>query len=307
MVEDYITYVCVSSPNLDKLKRHLNCVFAYVDRCVVVIGNRDEEAEKFLKSITNLTLVHRVWDDSFRAQYQAALDQISGGWMLWLDDNEVPSKMLLDNLRNIIETSQGATRFDTVAFRSCDIRDGGEEEPSGYRRELLTAWNPALRFKIDLHQSMGGKRRGVSSDLIYYNYSTEESSVQGSCRNFFISGVWADGEESFAYWQTQTGQDPRLDPQNHVGSNGIAVPLFEGFKIDAWHEMKDILNRKHPQVVVFKDLDNLIKSGDICQEFKDWASQHNEFNDQRSHLSELHSFDKYIKQHIPSGGIHGNS
>ncbi len=298
MVEDYITYVCVSSPSLDKLKRHLDLIFAYVDRCVVVIGSRDEEAEKFLKSITDLTLVYRPWDDSFRAQYQAALDQISGGWMLWLDDNEVPSKILLDSLRGIVEASQGATRFDTVAFRSCDIRDGEEEEPSGYRREILTAWGPSLKFDINLHQAMVGKKRGVSSDLIYYNYSTEKSSIRGACRNFFIGGVWADGEESFAYWQDKTGQDPRLDPQGRAGSNGIAIPLLDGFKIDAWHAMKEIINRNHPQVLVFKDLDNLIKSGEICQEFKDWAEMHNQHNDQRPHIGELHSFYNYIVSFI---------
>ncbi|KKM71338.1 hypothetical protein LCGC14_1431620 [marine sediment metagenome] len=298
MVEDYLTYVCVSTPNLDKLKRHFELIHPYVDGSVIVLGQRDLETENFLNTMSGVTIVHRPWDDSFRAQYQVGLDRISGGWMLWLDDDEVPSQEMLEGLRPIIGQSQGASRFDTVGFRCCDVWDGQVGEPSGYHRELLTAWNPSLRFEVDLHQALLGKMRGVSSDLVYYHHKSTEGSLRGSCRNFFTAGAWADGAESFLYWYGRTGQDPRLNPGGPLtpASEGIEFPLKDGFRIDSWYEMKEILERNHPEVKGFRDLDALIQNGTVCQEFRDWAERHNEHNDKRPHIGEMYGFDKYIKK-----------
>ena len=80
---NYITYVCVSTPNLDKLKKNFDLILPHVDRVVIVIGRRDEEAEQYLAQYDNVTTVYRPWSDSFRDQYQAGLDVIKGGWMLW--------------------------------------------------------------------------------------------------------------------------------------------------------------------------------------------------------------------------------
>lgn len=296
MVEDFITYVCVSTPNLEKLKRNLDLIAPFVDRSVIVIGKRDTEAESYLKSVPNLTLVYRPWDDSFRAQYQSGLDQIDKGWMLWLDDDEVPSKEMLSALRPIITESCGATKFDTVAFRCCDVWDGEVGQPGDYYREILTAWNPNLHFEIDLHQAMVGKMRGARAALVYYHYKNSGSGLRGSCRNFFIAGVWADGADSFPYWYEKTGQDPRFHPGGPLVPNsaGCAFPLRDGFRIDAWHEMKDILKEHHPEVQNYADLDVLIRNNTVCKEFKDWAFRHNEVNDTRPHVGEMHAFDKYI-------------
>jgi glycosyltransferase involved in cell wall biosynthesis len=291
--QDYLTYVCVSTPHLDKLKRNLPLIMPYVDRALIVIGFRDEEAEAYLQTIPNLEIVYRPWDDSFRAQYQAGLDAITGGWMLWLDDDEVPSEEMLQSLRPIIQQSEYASKFDTVAFRCVDCWDGNTGQPSDYYREMLTAWNNQLRFEIDLHQAMVGKRGGVRCNAVYYHHKTQSGSLRGSCRNFFAGGVWADHKESFEYWFKETGQDPRWHPGGPL--NLTFYPLKDGFKIDSWHEMLDILQRNHPEVKKYHDLDPLLKSGQVCQEFKDWAEQHSEDNDKRPHLHEIHKFDQYLK------------
>ena len=157
LVQDYITYVCVTVPHLDKIKRNLDLILPYVDRAVIVIGRRDKEAEEFLSKFDNIQVVYRPWTDSFRDQYQAGLDVVEGGWMLWLDDDEVPSKDMLNSLRSIVARSQKATAFDTVSFRCCDAWDGNIGEPSDYYREMFIAWNNQLRFEINLHQSLVGQ------------------------------------------------------------------------------------------------------------------------------------------------------
>lgn len=295
--QDYITYVCVSTPSLSKLRRNFDIILPFVDRVLIVIGQRDEDAEAFLKSFDNVTIVFRPWDDSFRDQYQAGLNAIEGGWMLWLDDDEVPSVEMLNSLRPIIEQSKKASLFDTVAFKCCDVWDDNVGEPSDYYREMLMAWNNQMRFEINLHQALVGKRKGVRANALYYHYKDQIGGMRGGCRDFFTAGVWADHKESFEYWYKETGQDPRIN----VGApivpqpQGLPYPLQDGFRIDAWHEMKDILQRNHPEILSYTDLDILMKEGKICQEFIDWAEKHNEENDKRPHLHELYAFDKYIK------------
>ncbi len=78
-------------------------------------------------------------------------------------------------------------------------------------------------------------------------------------------------------------------------SEGLPFPLQDGFRIDAWHRMNDILKRNHPEVKYYTDLDNIMREGKICQEFIVWAEKHNEENDKRPHLHELHAFWKYLK------------
>lgn len=294
---DYITYVCVSTPNRAKLERNFDVILPFVDRAVIVIGKKDVETEEFLSGFDNVTTVYRPWDDSFRDQYQAGLNAIGGGWMLWLDDDEVPGPEMLQSLRPIVQQSQKATLFDTVAFRCCDVSDGNMGEPSDYYREMFIAWNNQMRFEILLHQALVGKKRAVRCDAIYYHYKSSGGNLRGGCRDFFTAGVWADHKDSFEYWHEKTGQDPRVNrgtpfvPQ----PQGLAYPLQDGFRIDAWYEMKDILQRNHPEVKYYGELDGLIQSGEICQEFVDWAERHNAENDPRPHLHELYAFDEHIK------------
>lgn len=299
--QNYITYVCVSTPSLTKLKRNLPLIMPYVDRALIITGFRDEEAEAFLISQPNVEVVYRPWDDSFKRQYQAGLDAINGGWMLWLDDDEVPSEEMLQSLRPIIQHSEYATKFDTVSFRCVDCWDGNIGQPSDYYREMLTSWNNQLRFEIDLHQSMVGKRIGVRSNCVYYHHKDQKGSMRGGCRDFFIAGVWADHKESFEYWYKETGQDPRCFPGGPLNAN--FYPLRDGFYIDTWYEMKDILQRNHPEIKIYADLDKLMRTGNICQEFKNWAERHSEQNDKRPHLHELHKFDQYIKAHGDSSNV----
>ena len=159
-------------------------------------------------------------------------------------------------------------------------------------------WNNQMRFEINLHQALVGKRAGVRCDAVYYHYKEQLGSMRGACRDFFTAGVWADHKESFEYWHHETGQDPRVNagapliPQ----SQGLPYPLKDGFRIDAWHDMNEIISRHHPEVKSYTDLDNLIRERKVCQEFVEWAEKHNEENDKRPHLHELYKFDPYIKQ-----------
>jgi len=289
MNNNIITYVCVTTPNLEKMRRNLNVIMPFVDLATIVIGERNEEAEAYLKSWKEVTLVYREWDDSFKNQYQTALDNVNPWcWMLILDDDETPSEGMLQSLREAIKQSEGATNFDTVAFRCTDVHEGKVSSPSDYFREQLVAWNPDLHYEVNLHQALVGKKKAIRADANYYHNKSPAASLAGACRDYYIDGIWGDSEEGYHFYSdTPKCATP---PTTHP-----AHPVTQGFRDEAWHQMKAILKRNHPEVELYRDLHRLIISSEICDEFRKWAEEHNESNDKRPHLHELYAFDKLIK------------
>ena len=305
---NHITHMCVSTPNLDKLKRNLPILLPHVDSALIVIGKKDEEAVAYLKSFPQVRVVYNPWNDSFRDQYQVGLNNIDGGWVNIMDDDELPSEGMLRSFRPLMEESLNGTKFDVVEFRAVEIREAtGVGEPTDYYRQMFYQWQPQLRYEISLHQALVGLRRGARSQELYYHFKDDLGNLRGGCRDFFTAGVWADNKDSFEYWYHATGQDPRVNPGGplnpHQGWH--AYPLQNGFLIDTWDEMKDILARNHPEVKYYTDLDELIVNGTVCQEFIDWAEQHNAENDKRPHLHELYAFDEYIKYYREKEGADG--
>ena len=297
-----LTYLCNATPNLSKLERNLPLILLHVDLGVICIGQRDEEAEAYCKSFGDkVRLVHYPWRDSFRDAYQACLDHAPHeGWHLRMDDDEVPSEGMLSELRTLILASDRGRKTDVFAFNCVSVQDGVEGK-SDYCREMLYQWNPKLHYEVDLHQSLVGLRgpriNVPNPPCFYRHYKSHRDTVRSGARDFFIAGVWSDYPEGFEYWYKKTGQDPRINPGGPLIPNptGIPYPLQTGFKIDAFEEMKYILEVFHPEVQYFRDLDKLIVSGEICSEFRAWAARHNATSDKRPHLAELHCFDEYIK------------
>lgn len=293
-----ITYLCNTTPNLDKLQRNLPHILPYVEGAVICIGERNAEAEAYCKSFDKVKLVHFPWNDSFREAYQTCFDHAPReGWHLRMDDDEVPSLEMLGQLRDLIFSTDRGTFTDVFSFRCTNVIDE-TEEPTNYYREMLYRWSPSLRYEVDLHQSLVGLRGPCArSEATYYHHKTTIGVLRASARDFFISGSWADSIEGFTYWHRETGQDPRINPNAPKIPNreGIPFPLRVGFLIDVWYEMKNILARNHPEVKYFRDLEKLVTENKICPEFRDWAEAHNSENDKRPHLHELHCIDKWLK------------
>ncbi len=297
VASNHITYMCVSVPNLSKLKRNLPLVLPHVDSAVIVIGRKCEETITYLKRFPQVKIIYNPWKDSFRDQYQVGLNNIDGGWVNIMDDDEISSEGMLRSFRPLIEQSKDGSVFDVVEFRAVEIRENRIGEPTDYYRQMLYKWEPHLRYQINLHQALVGLKRGSRLQELYYHFKDDLGNLRGGCRDFFTAGVWADHKDSFEYWYKETDQDPRLNPNGLLvpNSQGLPYPLQDGFRIDAWDEMKKILKEHHPEVEYYTDLDALIKEGKVCQEFVDWAVRHNAENDKRPHLHELYAFDEYIK------------
>lgn len=275
--DDSITYVTVTQDRLPNNKRNLPIVLPHVDRCVIVDGFSKDGTYEYLTSLgPKVQVFQREWDDNFANQYNEYLRHIKGGWVLLMDDDEVPSEGMLNSLREIVKASDGGKKFDTVEFRANDITynvgdwaNRVDNGPCEYYRQVFFKWNPNLHYTINLHQALQGLRGpGARCTEHYYHIKSTLDQYRNACRNYFIGGEWPSG-------------------------GGYT----DGIKTPEWHQMKDILARNHPEIKVFSGLNALIVSKKVCQEFLDWAQKyahHNEGVDGES-SGELRCYQRYIE------------
>jgi hypothetical protein len=197
MRAEKITFACVTKPHLDRLKKLLPHVMPYVDRCVLVLGERDEKTIKYLQSLGDkVDFYYHPWEDDFAKQWNNYLSHIEDGWVIICDDDETPSQLLLENLNGIVNQSQLGDRFCFVDFR-CHPISGGvmADEPANYWRQIFFRYNPNMFYKggpkTGCHQYIVGHQngRGVRSDLTYYHEKSLEDEYRNASRNYFIYGM----------------------------------------------------------------------------------------------------------------------
>ncbi len=278
--DNEITYVVVTQDRLSHNQRNFPVILPYVDRAVVVDGFSKDGTYEYLQSLSPKVQVYqREWDDSFANQYNEYLKHIKGGWVLLCDDDEVPSEELLTSLRELVEKSERGNKFGVVEFRANDISyvEGDWENrvdngPCEYYRQIFFKCHPDMEYAVHLHQALQGMRGPVARcKAHYYHIKSTKDELRNATRNYFISGEWP------------------------------STPVVEGIKTPEWNEMKAILAEHHPEVKLFSQLNGLLVSNRICQEFKDWANKyahHNEGVDGES-SGELRCFSRYLDLLLP--------
>jgi glycosyltransferase involved in cell wall biosynthesis len=273
--DDSITYVTVTQDRIFNNKRNFPIVLPYVDRAVVVDGFSKDGTADYLRSLgPKVEVFQREWDDSFANQYNEYLRHIRGGWVLLMDDDEVPSEGMLRSLRDIVKHSEKGTKFDTVEFRSNDItyHEGDwanrvDNGPCEYYRQVFYKWNPNLRYAVHLHQALVGLRGPVArTKEHYYHIKSTKDELRNACRNYFISGEWP------------------------------SHPVEEGIKTPEWFELKQILSEKHPEVKVFSQLNGLLVSKQVCPEIVQWAFKYRTHNQgvEGESAGELRAYARYL-------------
>jgi len=271
MRQEPITFCCVSKPHLDKLKELVPLVLPYVDRVVIVIGEDDQETKDFLSSLGEKVECHYYpWEDNFAKQWNNYLNHISYGWILILDDDESPSKEMLESLDQFVEQSHYGERFCFVEFRCHNISEGQlADHPAEYWRQLLFRYNPMMKYMggtvTGCHQYVAGHQnnRGVRSDLIYYHSKTFKEEHQHSFRNWWTYGVWPHGSR-------------------------------EGLMGPEWQELRNTIKRCHPEAEHFPEFDRIMIEGSLHDEVKTlMVKQYNEFRDHPDY-NELRGAVKYF-------------
>lgn len=239
-----ITYVSVTQNRLQNVKRNLEIILPYVDRAVIVDGGSSDGTAEYLDSLApKVKRVYRKWDDNFSNQYNEYLKHIDDGWVLIFDDDELPSKELLESLQGLIQESNFGQKFSCVEFRSNpqDPEAGWDPGPANHYRQVFFRKTPHMRYVVDLHQSLRGYQNNkiIKRNEVYYHIKTRRQEFQNACRNFFIGGWWPPG-----------ASHPEKD--------------------HTWQELKSLISKHYPEVQYFSDLNNLMIKGNLHPELKEF-------------------------------------
>jgi len=263
--QELITLACCSVPRLDNLKKLLPRTLPYIDRAVIVTGERDSESEAFLDSLDNVEWHYYPWEDNFAKQWNNYLKHVDSGWVLIVDDDEIPSEGLLQSLGPLVDNSDFGNKFCIVEFRCHNISEGQlAPEPANYWRQIFYRYNPNIGYRggpqTGCHQYRLGYQnwRGIRSDAVYYHDKPLLAEYRQASRNYFIYGIWLHGST-------------------------------EGVQREEWHEMKSILAEVYPTVKTFADLNKIMIKGNIHLKFKEWMVKwytkfetHPEYNEMRA-------------------------
>jgi len=269
-----ITLACCSVPRLDNLKKLLLPALPHIDRAVIITGERNEEAEAFLDSLGDKVEWHYYrWDDNFAKQWNNYLKHINNGWVLIVDDDEVPSEELLESLPFFVNNSKFGNKFCIVEFRCHGSVDGKmPPEPANYWKQIFYRYNPNISYgggpQTGCHQYALGFQNGknIRSNAVYYHDKSLLVDYQHACRNYFIYGIWLHGST-------------------------------EGIQREEWHALKKVLSEVYPEVEIFTDFDKILVKGNINSALKGWMSKyytefktHPEYNEMRGVVTYYYKF-----------------
>ena len=268
-----ITLCCATQNHLHKVEHLVHRTIDYVDAAVFVDGYSVDGTKEFLEMYSpKIKVVQRKWDDSFARQYNRFVQEIQEGWMLILDDDEIPSEEMLKSLRDIVRDADGGRIYDCVEFKchpieidksNVIVNDNG---PVNYYRQLLHRYAPGMKYVIDLHQNLVGHkyRRFKRVDYTYYHIKTDEDGYRNACRNWWIDGVWLTGASS-------------------------------GYRPPEWYELRDVVKKAYPNVEVFGDFNAVMVAGNMNQEVKDYLYKIKDIPDEQPSrlFNELRSYWKY--------------
>lgn len=283
-MKEKITYAGITQNELRSLKRNIPKIIDYVDEMVIVDGYSVDGTKEWLENFSpKIKVVQRKWDDNFSNQHNEYLKNITEGWVLVCDSDELPSEALLKCLPDVINESSGGRRYCTVEFKSHAMeidRDGNiilDPGVSNFYKEIFFKYNPGMHYKVVLHQSMTGyflsekhhrkhqilRRR----EEVYYHLKTNESLYRSACRNWWVAGIWP----------------------SHI-------EVLDGIKSKEWHEMKALVKEVYPEVNVYRELDEIMIKGNIDQRLKDFFYKYKDLPDEPEkyrNMNELRAYWKY--------------
>jgi hypothetical protein len=270
-----IVFCCVSTPRLNRLQELVPIVLPYVDRAEIVTGREDEEVREYLSSLgPKVNTRFYPWRDNFADSWNHFLSYLNEGeWFLNLDDDEVPSKEMLETLRPLVEHSNDGRRFGGVQFRSHDVWEGiPNESPSEYWRLVFMRYNRSLHFrgeeKTGIHQYPVNVWSPSIARMneVYYHKKDGVDSYRNAARNAWICGIF------------------------HSADNNYQPPCML--------ELKALVKDKHPEVSTWMDFDAVTRSGNLAGEIKSFFVKM--FNDFRndSEYNEIRAISQYYFMYV---------
>lgn len=191
-----LTLNIITHNELHNIKPLVGKCREYFDRIIVVDGGSTDGTVEYLQAM-DCTVVNRPWDDNYGDSYQAHMDECSeGDWILIMDSDEIPSRPLLLELRNIVARSEDGQKYSMVHLPDILHIDG---VPTKKWADIPNAYGPGIFTKPILFRynynrlQVSGAHVSVMADgpsiyvpLPYYHMKTAKSFVVNDVLHAFL-------------------------------------------------------------------------------------------------------------------------
>jgi glycosyltransferase involved in cell wall biosynthesis len=271
MRSEKLTFATVTKPHLDRLQVLVPKVLPFVDRAVIVVGERNQEVEQYLKSLgPKVELFYYKWHDNFAASWNAYLQQIVDGWVMILDDDEVPSDSMLESLDGYINGSARGEKYCAIGFRCNPISEGQDMGPCNYYRQVFFRRAPGMKYvsadkESGCHQCLVGypNNRIIHSrdHEVYYHIKPLIDEYRNASRNYWTYSIW-------------------------VSDTNI-------YRSEEWKELKGLVAKYHPEVQTFPDFDRVMTDGRLDEKIKEWMVFWYNERREHPHMNEMRALPIY--------------
>ena len=186
----------------------ITTISKYVDEIHVTSDNLTENDIQTLKSIDNRVQVHHAeWKDDFSAYKNASESFVTTEWCLSCDADEIPTKELAENLKNIIKSSDRGNNYDCVQFNVIDeITENGKVISTGKTKGKVAIlhWSIPNVFIGDVHVWIRDSYypfKTIESEYAYRHIKENETIIQRSARNVWMGGGGDTVKEKNPLWK----------------------------------------------------------------------------------------------------------
>ena len=202
--EDHNTVsLCImgTRSELPMIKESINVMKNVVDDIHIQTDDfiTKEDIEE-LKSIDNIDINSNIkihiekWKDDFSDYKNRCYSHATTEWILTCDADEIPTKELADNLKEIIKNSDRGNNYDMVSFDVIDVTtvDGkvvAENRNKGGK--ALLHWNIPSIYTGRLHVWIKDSYypfKSIHSDTAYKHVKEKDIILERSARNVWIGG-----------------------------------------------------------------------------------------------------------------------
>lgn len=252
------TYFCQMVTNrFDMMSVNIERALPYFDKFIIVDGGSTDGTVEWLEKQPKVDLVKFKWCDNFplsRNQYLKRVGELREEGEISLccvaDDDEFYSEFLMEHIKDFgLQMLQNNFNQLAIRCRSVSIdREGNRvwESLDDFWKPLVFFWEPGIHYAdTKLHETLvppSGMRQSRANDFADTNQEILYEHIKQE------NVIWPRGMRNFYTF----GGGPNL---------GEKQPL--------WKPFREILSRCG-NFENWTEVENYIRSGNVCQELKDW-------------------------------------
>lgn len=231
----------ITQNRAESLQRLIDISRQYVDNIRVCDGGSDDNTKAICKAY-GIEYYYHKWNEDFSAQDNFLLSKAKKNeWILLLDDDEVPSLALCENLKSLI--SNRVTRIKIPCLLCTD----GHYEDSVSNFIRCTKEEGAIRF---------------TSERLFQN--KDRTKLMGLSHRGLEPNDWIDTTTEYPFIHVKTTDDFIINACCHAYTD----PIGQGYTIDDGQLL--INHCKANQIHNNGDIRFLLKHGNLTKQFLDW-------------------------------------